>query len=89
MPKRTTVLDGHQRRTPTLAFLDTDTYTRHKDGIREQNVNKWNWEGVRQPSIHQKKRLVSMAVMKVMETALTNHLYQFNEKVYKQITGDL
>ena len=87
VPKRTVVLDGQKRKEPTLAYLDNDHYKRTKDGVTEHNVPKWNWEGVREPSKLQKKRLISLVMMKVMETALTNHLYQFNEQIYRQSNG--
>ena len=50
LPRRQVELDGTHRRHPTLAYLDTDTYTRTRQGIRERDVPKWNWDKVRSPS---------------------------------------
>ena len=56
--------------------------------VTEHNVPKWNWEGVREPSKLQKKRLISLVMMKVMETTLTNHLYQFNNRYTDRVMED-
>ena len=87
IPMRTAVLEGNIRREPTLAFLDTDTYTRVSRGVKEQGVPKWNWNNVRKPSTLQKKQMVALVLMKVVETALQNHLYQFDQVVYRQLSG--
>ena len=42
VPVRQTVLDGTSKKSPTLAFLDTDTYIRTSKGKPEKNVQKWN-----------------------------------------------
>ena len=87
IPKRQTELDGTQRAKPTLAYLDKETYTRTKDGRKEYNVPKWDWSRAREPSTIQRKKLIAMAIMMATRTLLTNHLYQFNEKLYKQLEG--
>ena len=70
IPKKQTDLDGTSRREPTLAFLDTETYTRVKDGISEKYVPKWNWTGVKAPTRLPGKRLVALALMEVIRTTL-------------------
>ena len=78
IPVRQTVLDGTSRKSPTLAFLDSDTYTRTSKGKIEKDVQKWNWTGKKKPSSLQKKRLLALALMEVIRTTLGNHIYQFN-----------
>ena len=88
IPKKQTDLDGTSRREPTLAFLDNDTYTRIKDGVPEKDIHKWNWSEVKAPTRLQKKRLVALALMEVIRTTLQNHIYQLNDKLFRQFSGD-
>ena len=76
---RQTVIDGTNRGSPTIAFLDSDFYTRVKHGVKEQGVPKWSWEGIKLPSNLQKKRVIVLTIMKAMETILTNHVYVFDD----------
>ena len=41
MPQRQTEIDGTDKGKPGLAFLDSDTYTRIKDGVKTKGVQKW------------------------------------------------
>ena len=74
VPVRQTVIDGTDRGSPTIAFLDSDIYTRVKHGVKELGVPKWSWKGIKLPSILQKKWVIALTVMKAMETILTNHV---------------
>ena len=42
---------------------------------------------VKNPSPAQRKRIVPLILMKSVETILTNHIYLFDNKVYRQVTG--
>ena len=64
------MIDGTSRKSPTLAFLDTDTYTRINKGKPEKNVQKWNWTGKRKPSRLQRKLLFGLALMEIVKTTL-------------------
>ena len=68
IPTIQTVLDGTNRRDPTLAFLDTDTYTRTSNGRIKKDIQKWNWTNKRKPSSLQKKCLLVLALMEVIRT---------------------
>ena len=87
IPRRQTEIDGTSRKRPSLAFLDTDTYTRVSNGVSEKNVPKWNWEEIRSPSVLQKKRLLALALMEIARTILSNHIYQFNGTIFRQRSG--
>ena len=87
IPTSQTVLDGTNIRDPTLAFLDTDTYTRTSNGRIEKDVQKQKRTGKRRPSSHHMKRLLALALIEVIRTTLGNHIYQFNWKVYRQFSG--
>ena len=39
IPSKTVDEDGTARREPTLAYLDKDTYTRTRNGVKEKDVN--------------------------------------------------
>ena len=81
------MIDGIRRAKPTIAFLDSETYTRTQNGERQHNVPKWNWDNVRKPSDLQKRKLVALALSKVAKTIFTNHLNKFNDQVYLQMDG--
>ena len=76
IPKRKTVIDETNRRHPTLAFLNSDTYTRTHNNVSEKDVQKWNWNEVTKPSSLQKKCLLALALMEIVRTTLGNHVYQ-------------
>ena len=78
IPKRQTVLDGTDKRAPTMAFLDSNTYTRTRNGVKEPGVEKWNWDTVKNPSPAQRKRIVALTLMKAVETLLPNQIYLFD-----------
>ena len=67
-------------------ILDTDTYTRTSKGKTKKDVQKWNWTGKRKPSSLQKKWLLALAMMEVIRTTRGNHKYQFNGKVYRELS---
>ena len=87
IPTSQIVLDGTNRRDPTLAFLDTDIYTRTSNGRIQKDIQKRKRTGKRRPSSHHKKRLLALALIEVIRTTLGNHIYQFNGKVYRQYSG--
>ena len=84
---RQTVLDWTNRGSPTLAFLDTQTYTRTRHGVKETGVQKWSWDKAKPPSDLQQKKIIALVLMKAMETILTNHVYLFDNKIYRQRKG--
>ena len=44
IPRRQAVVEGRARRTPTLAYLDSSTYTKTVNGVKIKNCPKWNWD---------------------------------------------
>ena len=82
-----TVLDGTNRRDPTIAFLDMDTKIRPSNGRIKKDVQKWNWTDKRKHSSLLKKCLLVFALMEVIRTTLGNHIYQFNEEDYRELFG--
>ena len=74
---RQIVLDGTNRRDQTRA----------SNGRIMKDIQKWNSTGKRKPSSLQKKCLLALAMMEVIRTTLGNHKYQFNGKVYRQLSG--
>ena len=87
IPKRQVECDGTSRRPPTLAYLDSNHYTRVRNGRKEKDIPKWNWEGVKTPSKAQKTRMVAMTLVAVAKYVFENHLYKFKGQVYCQKTG--
>ena len=83
LPTRQTVLDGTDRGCPTIAFLDTQTYTRTRHGVKESGVQKWSWDKAKPPSALQQKKIIGLTLMRAMETILTNHVYLFDNKIYR------
>ena len=78
IPKRQVEIDGKSRKDPTIAYLDSDTYTRTSKVVKEKGVPKWNWTRVKEPCKIQKKRMIAMALVVTMRNVLENHLYVFN-----------
>ena len=65
---------------PGMAYLDSDV---DKDGNE-----KWDWSGKRKtPSEIQQKKMVARMMEIVVRAILSNHLYQFDGKVFKQQKG--
>ena len=56
LPKRQVDIDGTARNRLTLAFLDSDYYTRSVNGRKEKNVPIWNWSQYQSSSDIQKGR---------------------------------
>ena len=87
IPSRRVEEDGTSRRTPTLAFLDKDTYTRTRNGVKENDIEKWIWEKVKKPSKIQEKKMSALTLMAIAKEIFQNHLYKFNGQLYKQRSG--
>ena len=87
IPKRQVEIDGTERGRPSMAYLDSDHYSRTVNGQTEKNVEKWVWNGVKEPSLIQRKKLVALMLTKTLELTLTNHLYQFDGDLYRQLVG--
>ena len=65
---------------PGMAYLDSD--------LDKKKQEKWSWKGKRKvPSNLQKKKLLARALEVAVKTILSNHLYQFDGRVYKQQSG--
>ena len=63
-----------------MAFLDKDL---DKDGNE-----KWDWKGKRKvPTNLQKKKMVARTLEVAIYTLLSNHLYQFDGRVFQQQAG--
>ena len=87
IPTRQVVLDGRERIRHTLAYLESDVYSRTTAGTIEHDVPKWNWSKARVPSKIQKKKLIALALMAIMKTVLEKHLYEFDGVLYNQVEG--
>ena len=79
--------DGTTRREPTLSYLDTDTYSRVRMGVKEKDIPKWIWDKVKEPSEAQRRRMVALSICTVARYTFENHLYKFNGQVYRQTSG--
>ena len=67
-------------RKPGIAYLDSD--------LDRNKEEKWDWSGKRKnPTQLQKKIMIARAMEIVVKTIMSNHLYQFDGKVYKQAEG--
>ena len=54
IPRRQVEIDGKSRREPSIAYLDSDTYSRTRRGVIEKGVPKWNWSITKEASKAQK-----------------------------------
>ena len=70
-----------------MAYSDSDFYMKTLNGESVKDVPKWIWDNVREPTLKQKKKLIILTLNKMIELTLTNHLYQFDNKIYKQVKG--
>ena len=86
VPLRQVNIDGTTRGKPTLAYLDSDTYTRVSNGKKELDVQKWIFKS-RKPTRIQKRKIIALVLMATAKTILGNHIYSFNGKIYKQKSG--
>ena len=86
IPDRQVELDGKVRQRPSLAYLDSDVYTKTVNGVKFTDVQKWVNNG-RKPSEQQKRKIIALTLMAVTKTILQNHIYSFNGKYYKQKSG--
>ena len=68
-------------------FKHVDKYTRIVNGVEEKDVPKWVWSDTRNPSPIQRRKLVALMLMSVIEIILINHIYLFDNKVYRQAIG--
>ena len=63
-----------------MAYLDSD--------LDKQKKEKWCWKGKRKiPSNLQKKKMLARAMEIAVRTILSNHLYEFDGKVFRQQSG--
>ena len=77
IPVRQVILDGTQRSEPTLAYLDSDVYTRVENGERHRNTPKWVWTDVKTPTKKQRPTVVAMTLMEATKTLSENYVYCF------------
>jgi hypothetical protein len=62
-----------------VTYLDTNF---HKD-----KSPKWTWEGKREASKEEKRKMMGRLMRKIVVIIMGNHLYQFDGKLYRQLTG--
>ena len=62
VPLRQVNIDGTTRGKPTLAYLDSDTYTRISNGKKELDVQKWIFKS-RKPTRIQKRKIIALVLM--------------------------
>ena len=86
IPDRQVELDGKVRQKPTIAYLDSDVFTKTVNGVKINDVQKWTDNG-RKPSQKQRRKIIALTLMAATKTILQNHIYSFNGKYYKQKSG--
>lgn len=81
IPTRRKELNGPVRGVkPTVAYLEND--------LDSKKEPKWEWRGKRKnPTQLQKKRMIARTMEIVVNTIMSNHLYQFDSRVFKQVKG--
>ena len=62
-----------------MAYLNSD--------VDQNGDAKWFWKGKFQPSARQKRVMLARAMEIAVEFLMTNHLYTFDGKVYRQQSG--
>ena len=84
LPRRTVELEGRQRGTPTLAYLDSDWYYSTTKGEGKTKKKKWNWEEWQEPSTATRKTMLALFLREQVKVIITNHLYTMEGKIYHQ-----
>ena len=74
IPNRSNNKDGRPR-SVSMAYLDQD------DG------DKWDWRNKQEPNQQQRKIMLARLIRRSVEFVWKNHLYQFDNKVYRQLLG--
>ena len=80
LPRRT-VGDKTRGRKPGPAYWDSDLIDRG-DGIK---IDKWKEPG--EPTDEQKHKMVAHMVSQAVKVSMSNHMYRFGGKTYKQTDG--
>ena len=84
IPERT-VGDNASGRKPGPAYWESDIIERkNADGVWEK-VPKWVFK--KEPSVHQKNRMLAKMISIAVHTAMSNHTYRFDGRVFKQEDG--
>jgi hypothetical protein len=63
----------------TMAYLETE--------VHQDKTEKWTWEGQREPTDMEKRKMLARLVRKLVVVVMKNHLYQFEGKLYLQLEG--
>ena len=84
IPKRAIGEDGPGRK-PGPAYWESDTVDKIENGTKV-TIDKWKFSS-KEPSEPQKKRMFAQMVVCAVQTSMSNHLYRFDGKVYKQEDG--
>ena len=79
VPKRSVGEDAPGRK-PGPAYWESDTIK-----VAGEIMDKWIKP--KQPSDHQKRRMFALMVCQAVKTSMSNHLYRFDGKVFKQEDG--
>ena len=80
-------LEGTARGEVSMAYMDTEHFTRKDSDGKTVKVEKWSWKGKRDPTMMQKKRMIASMLQVLVKTLMKNHHYQFDGKLYLQQTG--
>ena len=81
VPTRQVTIDNRERGQPTIAYLDSDHYTKTVNGIKFKDTPKWVFKG-RKLTKNQCKKVIALVLMSVIRTILENHICTFNGKYY-------
>ena len=83
VPVRNTNLETRGRK-PGPAYWESETTEIKKDGVTTK-VQKWTHP--KSISEHQEKRMIALMLTKAAITSMRNHMYSFDNRVYKQEDG--
>ena len=86
LPRRAVEVEGRARGAVTIAYLDSDTYTRSEKG-KKTIEEKWLWNDWSQPGAEERKVMVALMLREQVKVMMKNHLYSFDGHLYRQVTG--
>ena len=87
LPVRTVVEEGAAKGKPSIAFLDCDRYRCRKKGQKDVWKPKWVWDRWRKPGKTVVKMMMAIVMREQVRVIVSNHLYTFSGRLYKQLTG--
>ena len=58
-----------------------------KDDVHKSGREKWDWANCQAPTVVQRKMLMAKMISEAVGAMMSNHIYQFDGKVYRQLGG--